>query len=666
MKKLSLLLISFLIIPCMFVFGACNQQEQTPPKQITSIAVGYVGTDFAHYPANANMNTMIEVEYGKNISVDFTDFQINLKFDDNTQTTLTPYDAIINYGIKITHNIPATSTPTPRGDYDLTFTTPNNIHYTATCRVIHKLIELPIANPLTYTGEALQPSFHFLDDDEDYVELVDYDEDAINVDTYSATYRILDPENCLWFPSIDANQTDQTFSWSISRKVIELPTAQKLTYTGEEQEISIENFDPNLMSVSGTTTATVVNETPLEAIVSLTDTTNCKWEDGTTTPKTLEWNLSPKPVTKPDLDTSITLTYNGEEQTAPIQNLNNNIIITGNTGTNKGEYTAYISLVDDINYVWSDTTNTEYTIIWKIEKGNLNLNIPFESTPLTAVYGTLKKDVDITALQALYPGKWNIQDGYEEEYVGNVKDNGKNVIWFTYTDESGNYQPYSVKVPVRVKPIILTKPTFDGATEFTYDGNEHTVTIIGIDEETMTFSGLTKDEDTYTSTKIDADKYTITISLKNWENYNWANESPSYQYLSLEWSIKHKELEVTNNTPDYIFTIAQDTPLTLDTFKDNLPFTINLDLNLVNVAISTTSDKITFKITLKCWDAYIEALKAALELDSENPQIEITEPINYIYPDLDLDTFDGENLTEVESYYIELEYDLIIQTSSNS
>ena len=650
MKKLSLFLLAFLIIPCMCIFGACNEGDNQPPKQIAEIYVGYTGTDFANYPGTPTTPTLIEIQYGKNISVDFKDFQVILKYDDNTQSPLTSFDAIINHGVKITHNIPSTTSPTPRGDYDITFTTPNNLEYKVTCRVIHKLIDVPTAVVQTYNGEVLTPKFEFMDDDADYVELVDYDKNATNVDTYSATYELTDPENCMWFSHYGSLiGTQQTFDWSISRKAYKIPSIDDIYYTGEEQDLILIDFDTNIMTVSGTTTATTVNQTPLSAVVAFKDTTNCMWEDKTVTPKTIEWNILPQPIVRPYVDTTAPITF---DTTAKKPNIlsadHDNILIEDVSHTNVGEYTTNVSLIDDINYCWEDGSNDSYDLIWRIVKGELAFNIPFETTPLTAVYGTLIEDLNLTALETMYPGTWELLNYTEGTTVGDVKDNGSNTIWFTYVDELENYEPYNVQVPIRVTPIVIEKPTLTGDTEFTYDGEEHSVTVKGINEELMEVENLSHTH---------AGKYQVRISLKEWQNYAWAGEDQNTQHLYLDWRIQEKELTFINNDEDYAFTWDEVEQIKQGTYTGTLPFTTDFDL--VNIAVSNTNDSVTFKITLKIWDEYIAALAEYSELLDTDPEakLQFDKPVNYTYPDVDTTTIDSEDLLEMKSYCIYVTYE---------
>ena len=67
-------------------------------------------------------------------------------------------------------------------------------------------------------------------------------------------------------------------------------------YDGTEKKISLTGFDPETMTVSGTTSATYPGT--YTAVISLKDKDGCKWADGTTDDITVTWQIKDAPVTK--------------------------------------------------------------------------------------------------------------------------------------------------------------------------------------------------------------------------------------------------------------------------------------------------------------------------------------------------------------------------------
>ena len=89
---------------------------------------------------------------------------------------------------------------------------------------------------------------------------------------------------------------------NITLKAVWTPALEKpavsgnYVYDGTEKKISLTGFDPETMTVSGTTSATYPGT--YTAVISLKDKDGCKWADGTTDDITLTWQIKDAPVTK--------------------------------------------------------------------------------------------------------------------------------------------------------------------------------------------------------------------------------------------------------------------------------------------------------------------------------------------------------------------------------
>ena len=81
----------------------------------------------------------------------------------------------------------------------------------------------------------------------------------------------------------------------------------ELTYTGASQQPTVSGFYSDFMSKSGETAKTTAGT--YELVITLTDTDNCQWADGTTDPVTLEWTIEKANPETPTLSkASATLT----------------------------------------------------------------------------------------------------------------------------------------------------------------------------------------------------------------------------------------------------------------------------------------------------------------------------------------------------------------------
>ncbi len=87
----------------------------------------------------------------------------------------------------------------------------------------------------------------------------------------------------------DGTTDAKSATWSIARATITTVPSQNgtLTYTGSEQTVSLKNFDSNKLTLGGTTKGTNAGEYS----ANVTPTPNYQWSDGTTTAKTVKWNI---------------------------------------------------------------------------------------------------------------------------------------------------------------------------------------------------------------------------------------------------------------------------------------------------------------------------------------------------------------------------------------
>ena len=170
---------------------------------------------------------------------------------------------------------------------------------------------------------------------------------------------------------------------------------------------------------------------------------------------------------------------------------------------NAGEYTAKItagSATAEITYTVARETPT-YTV----------------PTGLTAEYGKTLADVTL-------PTGFTWQDAGTTP-VGNL---GNNTFKVTYTPtDTTNYVTVTdLDVILAVTPQKLTKPNAT-VTSFVYTGDAQSITVTGYDDSTMAETG------TLVATNVD--NYSVTYSLKDKDNYTWADDSVAD--VTIDWSI---------------------------------------------------------------------------------------------------------------------------------
>ena len=294
-----------------------------------------------------------------------------------------------------------------------------------------------------------------------------------------------------------------------------------------------------------------------------------------------------------------TLTYDGTEKTASFTYYDSDkMTVTGNTGTNAGNYTATFTPKE--GYCWSDGTTTGKAVSWTIGKAVINV-LPHitsaliytgsEITPTWADYDTDELTMggdeagtNVGSYSTDFTPKTNYEwwDGttaaktvnwaivYESienvpvqtgslTYDGTAQaptwlyfDNTKMTKTETAQTDAGTYSttftpltgyswPDSTTEPKVINWTIakatLTIPTLN-AYDLTYDGTSKSVTFSNFDGNTMTKSG---------DSATDAGSHTATISIADDDNYEWTDHTVADQTYS--WTISKASLAIpTQNT----------------------------------------------------------------------------------------------------------------------
>ena len=161
-----------------------------------------------------------------------------------------------------------------------------------------------------------------------------------------------------------------------------------LTYNGSVQSPTWNSYDPEQLTLGGTTEGT--NAGDYEA--TFTPKEDFTWSDGSQTPRTVTWTIRRKSVPLPTQRNS--LTYNGSAQAPEWNNYSAAELTIGGatSGTNAGTYTA--NFTPTSNYQWSDNTYGAKNASWSIAKaaGSLSIN----PTSMTLDVSSLQKTIAVT------------------------------------------------------------------------------------------------------------------------------------------------------------------------------------------------------------------------------------------------------------------------------
>ena len=147
------------------------------------------------------------------------------------------------------------------------------------------------------------------------------DNTATNAGNHTVTATLNDTTNYKWE---DGSTTTKTFTCTIDRAQISVPTCSAQTYSGSEQTL----FESH---TSGEYTNDAITGTYADDYTgSLTPTANYKWEDGSTTAKTVTCTINPKPITI--TANAQTVTY-GTDISRELSNVTVATLATGDTLT---------------------------------------------------------------------------------------------------------------------------------------------------------------------------------------------------------------------------------------------------------------------------------------------------------------------------------------------
>lgn len=151
-----------------------------------------------------------------------------------------------------------------------------------------------------------------------------------------------------------------------------------LTYTGAAQTPVWNNYDPNALTIGGVSSGTDAGT----YTATFTPKTGYKWEDGTTTAKSVNWSIKKASVALPTQNGS--LTYNGNAQSPNWAGYDANKLTIGGTSsaTNAGSYTA--TFTPKANFQFSDGSTGAKSAPWSIAKAAGSLSISPTSLSFTA------------------------------------------------------------------------------------------------------------------------------------------------------------------------------------------------------------------------------------------------------------------------------------------
>ncbi len=360
-------------------------------------------------------------------------------------------------------------------------------------------------------------------------ELVSGSTNGTNATTYPFTIK---PKTGLKWND-NSGEEERELSWSIASSTVpaeEEPKAVSgLVYNGTEQDGVSPSFssyytlsnEKKTKAGQYTATATLNNPAGYE---------NCTWADGTTTSRTINYEISVLTLTRPTAKTP--LHFNGSEQVGIEDSSSKDYYSLGETNkaTAVGNYTAKAIILEQHrgSCKWegeSSETVYEIDIPWSIsgklvEKPNIITSLIYNGENQVGVIPSVDSA------------------NYTLTGVANATNAGEYVAYATLK-EPANYDwngeapgTDEIEIRWRIASKKVPIPTLE-ATSFVYDGTEKKVKIVTPDfEDYCSISGKTNE--------TSAGEYTLYANLKNpddtTKNFVWENETSAPQ--SINWVIE--------------------------------------------------------------------------------------------------------------------------------
>ena len=202
--------------------------------------------------------------------------------------------------------------------------------------------------------------------------------DVKNVGTYTYTIALKDKNNYCWN---DGSSEDKTLTFVISTEGVEVPDWSNLSNAYEYQtsfkttpiNLKPKNYTNIVEDVVISGSIEVSKPGTYTITISLEDSENQNWNDGSKDPKEFTVVINSHVVAHPTFNS--TLTYNGKEQSYLPSNwssISGDCSISGNKQTNAGTYEYKISLNDKDGFIWDDTkNNSDKSGKWTINKAKV-------------------------------------------------------------------------------------------------------------------------------------------------------------------------------------------------------------------------------------------------------------------------------------------------------
>lgn len=353
-------------------------------------------------------------------------------------------------------------------------------------------------------------------------------ETATNAGEHSVFFELKDFDNNKW---VGTEENQIQVRWGISKQVLTLVTLSESSFVYTGSEINVEDkivgFNSGVMEILSGDKGTVAGD--YNVLIDIKDDlkNNYKWEDNRVKNVVLPWTITKKEVVKPILSVAVeAYYYNTQERTVDYRGFDENTmeIVSGDKGTNAGDYTLIIKLKDPANYAWKDGSTENLELAWTIQKANS----PEPEIPHSELFGTYDPAKTLTDYAS------QLETGYRWEDETILPTAFNSTYYALYNPDPQNYLDRKVAIKLNIEKAVVAAVTFVDKT-YTYNKTDQILEINGFDTELMTKSG---------DVGKNAGSYTATVNLKDRYNYKWNTDNSDA--ITHSWTIDKCRLDFNN------------------------------------------------------------------------------------------------------------------------
>ena len=419
---------------------------------------------------------------------------------------------------------------------------------------------------LTYNGQEQTPTWDVFYEPQKLT--ITGDTSATNAGTYTIT--MTPKPTYYWWD--DDTTTAKTQTWTIGRAAITTPPSQSgvIVYDGTEQTPTWADYDPAKLTIGGDTAGTNAGT----YTATFTPTANYKWADGTTTAKSVTWEISAATVTIPTV-TDTSKTYNGGSQAPTVTGLDTQTVdvIDDATAINAGSYMITFRL-KSASLIWADETTSDKSFAWTIGPKAVTAptvtgtSFTYDGTSQGPTIGSYDTDAILVSGTTEAVGAGNYSVIFSLVSAVNYK-------WSDDTTE-----PKSVAWAI--DPATVAVPALSNKSK-TYNGSAQSPTVSPYDSNLVEVTG--------TTTATNAGSYTVTFHLLN-PNVTWADETTADKTDTWEIAKAAGSLTLSKNSVSLNTTTTSDT-VTVTKLGDGAITAVSSNTSYATVSVSGDTVTIT-------------------------------------------------------------------------